>query len=213
MENQHKVLRYEAVLETTRAEDKGRKFIISYRLSDDTIGVYEPPIRNSGIIGGKFLEYSRVAKAGSTLDKPVYYGPQDFAIGSVITIFKHKFRIVGADLYVLKFAEENSNQIPSETLQSLRHHLGHITGRLDARDRNTINLKRRNGDFEKIYAEIKNKLKSSRITNAEELRQMFLKYDSDRTGFISKENLKDLFRKVSLPLDNDIIDQVSLFYY
>jgi len=35
---------------------------------------------------------------------------------------------------------------------------------------------------------------------------MFLKYDSDRTGFISKENVKDLFRKVSLPLDDDIID-------
>jgi hypothetical protein len=64
MENEHKILRYEAVLETTRAEDQGRKFIISYRLSDDTIGVYEPPMRNSGIIGGKFLENSRVAKPG-----------------------------------------------------------------------------------------------------------------------------------------------------
>lgn len=66
----------------------------------------------------------------------------------------------------------------------------------------------RPGDFDRIYAEIKNKLKASRITNAEDLRQMFLKYDSDRTGFISKENIKDLFRKVSLPLDDDIIDTV-----
>lgn len=37
---------------------------------------------------------------------------------------------------------------------------------------------------------------------------MFLKYDADRTGYISKENIKDLFRKVSLPLDDDIIDNV-----
>ena len=64
LENDHKVLRYEAVLETTNTEDKGRKFIISYRLSDDSIGVYEPPMRNSGIIGGKFLENSRIAKPG-----------------------------------------------------------------------------------------------------------------------------------------------------
>jgi Ca2+-binding EF-hand superfamily protein len=69
----------------------------------------------------------------------------------------------------------------------------------------------RPGDFDRIYAEIKNKLKSSRITNPEELRQMFLKYDSDRTGFITKENIKDLFRKISLPLDNDIIGQVRIF--
>jgi EF-hand domain-containing protein 1 len=64
MENQNKTLRYEAIMETSRREDQGRKFIISYRLSDDTIGIFEPPMRNSGIIGGKFLEYSRVGKPG-----------------------------------------------------------------------------------------------------------------------------------------------------
>jgi len=206
MENEHKILRYEAVLETTRAEDQGRKFIISYRLSDDTIGVYEPPMRNSGIIGGKFLENSRVAKPGTSLDKPLFYGPQDFLIGSVINIFKHKFKIIGADLYVLKFAEEHPDQFPSETLNNLRQNLGHITGRVDAKERTQINFKRRQGDFDRIYTEIKNKLKSSRITNSEELRQMFLKIDSDRSGYISKENIKDLFRQISLPIDDDIVN-------
>ena len=38
---------------------------------------------------------------------------------------------------------------------------------------------------------------------------MFLRYDADRTGFITRENLKDLFRKVSLPLDDDIINTVK----
>ena len=61
----------------------------------------------------------------------------------------------------------------------------------------------------KLYSEIKNKLKSTRITNAEDIRQMFLRYDADRTGFITRENLKDLFRKVSLPLDDDIINTVK----
>ena len=64
MENEHKVLRYEAMMETSQKEDQSRKFIISYRLSDDTIGIYEPPVRNSGVIGGKFLENCRVAKPG-----------------------------------------------------------------------------------------------------------------------------------------------------
>ena len=91
--------------------------------------------------------------------------------------------------------------------------MGHISGRMDARERNNINLRRRPGDFDRIYSEIRNKLKSSRITNSEEIRQMFLKYDSDRTGFISKENVKDLFRKVSLPLDDDIIDAVRFILF
>ena len=38
------------------------RFIISYFLSDDTIIVFEPPQRNSGILGGKFLERGRIKK-------------------------------------------------------------------------------------------------------------------------------------------------------
>jgi hypothetical protein len=208
LENQNRILRYEAVLDTSNPEDQGRKFVFNYRLSDDAVSVYEPPVRNSGVIGGKFLEYSRIAKPGSTPDQPVFYGPQDFAIGSVVKVFKHKFRLVGADLYVLKFAEENAHQFPPETLESLRQALGHVSGRADARERTQVNIRRRPGDFERIYAEIKNKLRTSRITNSEELRQMFLKSDADRSGYVTKENVKDLFRKISLPLHDDIIDAV-----
>jgi hypothetical protein len=39
---------------------------------------------------------------------------------------------------------------------------------------------------------------------------MFLRYDSDRSGFISRENIKDLFRQISLPLDDDIINTVLI---
>ena len=38
------------------------RFIVSYFLSDDTILVFEPPQRNSGILGGKFLERGRIKK-------------------------------------------------------------------------------------------------------------------------------------------------------
>jgi hypothetical protein len=72
----------------------------------------------------------------------VFYGPQDFAIGALVKIFKHKFRIIGADLYVLKFAEENAHQFPQETLDSLRAHLN-ITGRADAKEKNNVNIRRR----------------------------------------------------------------------
>lgn len=211
LENQNRVLRYEAVLDTDNPEDQGRKFVVNYRLSDDAISVYEPPIRNSGIIGGRFLEWSRVAKPGSTSNQPMFYGPQDFSIGASVRIFKHKFRIVGADLYVLKFAEQNASQFPPEVLGSLRNQLGNVSGRVDARERTEVNIRRRPGDFDKVYAEIKNKLKTSRITSSEEIRQMFLRYDSDRTGCVSRENIKDLFRKISLPVHDDIIDAVSYY--
>lgn len=64
MENEHRVLRYEGILDSMKADDQGRRFVISYRLADDTVSVYEPQVRNSGIIGGQFLQRSRVAKPG-----------------------------------------------------------------------------------------------------------------------------------------------------
>lgn len=44
--------------------DRDRRFIVSYFLADDTVAIFEPPMRNSGIIGGKFLERSVVRKPG-----------------------------------------------------------------------------------------------------------------------------------------------------
>ena len=67
-----------------RLEDRNRRFIISYRLSDDMVSIFEPPQRNSGIIGGKFLEATRISKPNCDVENPEYYGPGDFAIGATI---------------------------------------------------------------------------------------------------------------------------------
>ena len=103
---------YSHFQDSGRPEDRNRRFIIFYRLSDDMIVIYEPPVRNSGIIGGKFLERTRVCKPGTTPEHPEYYGPQDFYIGSVIEAFRHRFVITDADEFVLKYMKEHSNQFP-----------------------------------------------------------------------------------------------------
>ncbi|XP_053314609.1 EF-hand domain-containing protein 1 [Spea bombifrons] len=123
LENDHKVLRYALALESMNPEDKGRRFILSYYLSDDTISIFEPQIRNFGIIGGKFLEKSRVPKPGSSIDSPSYYGPADFAIGGVVEVFKHRFVITDADEYVLKYMKAHADIYPSGVIISLEKHL------------------------------------------------------------------------------------------
>nr|XP_023678467.1 EF-hand domain-containing protein 1-like [Paramormyrops kingsleyae] len=104
--------------------DQGRRFIISYFLADDMISIFETSARNSGIISGKFLEKTRIPKPGSTVDNPQYYSPADFAIGATVEVFRHRFVLTDADHYVLKYLETISEQIPSQTLSSLRQHLG-----------------------------------------------------------------------------------------
>lgn len=77
--------------------------------------------RNAGIIGGKFLEGTRAVKPGSDPDNPNYYRPQDFAIGSVIEVFKHKFIIIDADEYVLNYMEARASEFSPKLIEALRN--------------------------------------------------------------------------------------------
>ena len=124
LENDNKVLRYSAVMESVRPEDKDRKFIISYRLSDDMMTIYEPPVRNAGILCGKFLQRTRVQKPGTPTDNPEFYNPADFYIGARIHVFKHRFIITDADEYVMTYLESNADKFPKETIDSIRQKVG-----------------------------------------------------------------------------------------
>uniref|UniRef100_A0A8C4QVF2 EF-hand domain (C-terminal) containing 1 n=1 Tax=Eptatretus burgeri TaxID=7764 RepID=A0A8C4QVF2_EPTBU len=123
LENHNKVLRYSAVLDSAIPEDKGRAFIISYHLSNDTISMFEPPQLNSGHNGGRFLERTRVIKPGSAPDAPVYYSPEDLAIGTTIEVFKHRFIIIDADVFVLRYMESQKSTFPETTSLSLQQKL------------------------------------------------------------------------------------------
>ena len=61
------VLRFAArILPTPGARlvdnDAGRRFVVSFFAADDSVSVFEPPQRNSGIVGGKWAERGRVVK-------------------------------------------------------------------------------------------------------------------------------------------------------
>ena len=79
-------------MDTTRPIDVDRRFIVSYFLSDDTILVFEPPQRNSGIIGGKFLERRKIKKP----DEINYYGAQVETYATIQVWFIDVFQ--GSDL-------------------------------------------------------------------------------------------------------------------
>lgn len=74
-------------------------------------------------MGGKFLECTRVRKPGcGTRDNPVFYAIEDFTIGAVIEVFKHKFVITDTDKYVLKYMDARPDEFPAEVIQALKTH-------------------------------------------------------------------------------------------
>lgn len=70
-------LRFLGKLNSTKQVDSDRKFVISFHLADDTISVFEPPARNSGVLGGKFLENKKLKKADGS-----FYTSNDFYLGN-----------------------------------------------------------------------------------------------------------------------------------
>lgn len=106
------VLRFMARMDTTRPIDMDRRFIISYFLSDDTLLVFEPPQRNSGIIGGKFLERGRVKKNNGN-----HVMAQDLYIGAHVDLYKHTFILIDADEYAVAYMEKNSHEFPQANVQ------------------------------------------------------------------------------------------------
>ena len=100
--NSHE-LRFIAKLNTSgQSVDAIRRFVITYFLSDDTISIFEQSGRNTGIIGGKFLERSRVPLPNEDAFKKTplqFYSTRDFFIGAQIVVNNYCFVLVGADDY------------------------------------------------------------------------------------------------------------------
>lgn len=205
LDNDGLVLRFEAILDNAKPEDKGRRFIISYRLSDDMITIYEPPVKNSGQIGGKFLERTRVAKPGSTPERPIFYGPQDFYIGAAVHVFRHRFVITSADMFVLKYMEQHPTQFPAQTVESLREKLQQMS----ANDAYTTHRTGAAGEVDHLTREVIGQLRRLAITGSSRQDKMFLGVDVGRLGYINRDNLKEMCIKHNLPSDDDIVDSMA----
>lgn len=76
------ILRFESKLVSTEPDDENRKFIISFYCGDDTIQVYEVCDKNSGRMGGKFLDRKKHKNPVSGN----YFQEKDFVLGRTIKI-------------------------------------------------------------------------------------------------------------------------------
>jgi len=83
--------------------DVGRRFIVTYYLANDSFQIYEKFERNSGFVGGKFLERDRVKNPINN----EWYKASDFYVGAKITANKFQFEIIDQDAYTAKFIQHN----------------------------------------------------------------------------------------------------------
>ena len=104
VDNDKTVLRYTAKFSTRIPEDGDRRFIISFFLADDSISIFEPAQKNSGIIEGKFLERGKYKNADR---KGEFITPSDMPIGGIVKINGYSFQILSTDEFSQKWLESH----------------------------------------------------------------------------------------------------------
>lgn len=127
-------LRFVARLQTKDPIQADRRFIISYFLSDDSLMIHEPTLKNSGINGGKFLERCKVKRPNQppySTKLPDYYSHRDLFVGAVLNIHAFLFKLYDADEYCYKYMEKRSDLFPYSNVKSAFGKLRSIIGRVD----------------------------------------------------------------------------------
>ena len=109
------ILRFNAKLVSTEPDDENREFIISFYCGDDTIQIYEVCDKNSGRIGGKFMERKNHINPVSGKN----YEEKDFLIGLTMFLGGFKFMLVSADEYTEKYMEDNPDQFPEQNISNI----------------------------------------------------------------------------------------------
>ncbi|NXN13466.1 EFHC1 protein, partial [Indicator maculatus] len=208
LENDHKVLRYQVTLESPNPEDRKRRFILSYFLSNDMISIYEPHVRNSGIIGGKYLGKTRVAKPGSTTENATYYEPSDFTIGSTIEVFGHRFVITDADEHVLNYMESHAESFPAATLQSLRDHFRSRQVVKETASSDIPMLGTSKQELDALIVQVQEELKLHEHLSNKNIQEAFLQCDEDGSGILDKAKFLALCKSLSVPTNTPLLNKV-----
>lgn len=84
-----------------------RRFVIQYFMEDDTIAIREPPIRNSGVMGGSFLRRQKIKKQDGSR-----YLASDLYVGNIVDFVSHRFILKNADEYTYRLMENDGIMFP-----------------------------------------------------------------------------------------------------
>ncbi|RHW69664.1 rib72 protein- like protein [Trypanosoma brucei equiperdum] len=110
------VFRFAARLVSDRYEDEGRKFLFCYYLADDTVGMYEIPVHNSGHLGGKCFARSPVAEIPE---------PSKLYVGAKVKLAGAEYELIDMDERTKRYIEMGFPHM-DESYFSTQELIGHV---------------------------------------------------------------------------------------
>jgi EF-hand domain-containing protein 1 len=117
-----KALRFLAKFSNPSIDDKERRFVINFDLARDKVSVFEKVVRNSGFVGGKFMEPLKLKNPATG----AYFEPQQFFIGAKLIINSYHYTLVDADEYTLRIMDEEPQVYLRSNVAAVNEHLAAI---------------------------------------------------------------------------------------
>lgn len=112
-------VKFLASLDNGIYEDEIRRFVVTVYPADNTVSIYEPIIRNSGIVGGKFLNRQQVMHQDGKLP----YRPDEFYVGARLLLNAHPFLFLATNDYSLDYMEINMEDFSRSHINKIVHKL------------------------------------------------------------------------------------------
>ncbi len=177
IQNEGKMLRFEASMVTNSPLDKDRKFIIKVFLSDDTVEIFEVPARNAGRTSG------RVRARGPT-NLPI----SNFAVGNVVVFNGIEYKLSGSDDYTQDQMEIHSDSFPDSSFGKTFGAIKDAIGADGAAD--ILSQVSQDGDSLLTHEEFKDYISALsgldfRCFSEQHLLTFFRKFDPSKTGHVS----------------------------
>lgn len=130
-------LRFEAMLNSSRPEDEDRRFIVTFFLSDSSISIFEKKVRNSGFIGGKFLERTRLQNPDNNNE---WFMPQEFFVGAEMRLNRYPLKLIDADEFTLRYMEGHCDLFPTADVDAIARKLATLLKKRNIAIRKTFRL-------------------------------------------------------------------------
>lgn len=177
---ENKMLSFFCSLLSGGIDDVERRFVITFYVTDNTIKVIEPPVRNSGFSGGVFLSRREVKSERGELIKY-----EDLFIGCKLKVLKHVFLLLDASESTLKWMEDQGLSLPRSNYFAVMDKI-----------RPTLFNDANNGKLYNLFQQMETQEDGPAQAKVETLRTIFKKYNlmSDHPDDISEHELRTILR-------------------
>ncbi|RNF17292.1 uncharacterized protein Tco025E_04880 [Trypanosoma conorhini] len=108
------VVKFLMRLDNAKYDDEIRRFVLAVYPADNTISIFEPVQRNSGIVGGRFLQRQRCKRPDGE-----YYTAQDFFVGAHLNINGFPFVVLASDERSLNYMEANYKEFSRSNINRI----------------------------------------------------------------------------------------------